>query len=79
MEDHNKDLLQNGSLLNEEEAKAFSKVVQDTFNSLIAKGYTRAEIAELLYSDVAMNIAHACMKLRCERNKKLRSPFGEES
>lgn len=79
MEDHNKDLLCNGNLLNEESARAFSTAVQDTFNTLFDKGYSRAEIAEYLFTEVSTNIAHACIKKRCERNRNLRSPFGEES
>lgn len=79
MEDQNKDLLPNGKLLNEEASRAFSTSVQDTFNTLFEKGYTRAEIAEYLFTEVSTNIAHACIKKRCERNRNLRSPFGEES
>lgn len=79
MEDHNKDLLPNGPLLNEEASRAFSQTVQDTFNTLFEKGYTRSEIAEYLFTEVSSNVAHACIKLRCERNRNLRSPFGEES
>lgn len=79
MEDHNYDLKPNGALINEEASIAFSKTVQDTFNYLFEKGYTRSEIAEYLFIEVSTNISHACMKKRCERNNNLRSPFGEES
>jgi predicted GNAT superfamily acetyltransferase len=79
MEDHNYDLKPNVALLNEEASRTFSQTVQDTFNTLFEKGYTRSEIAEYLFTEVSTNIAHACIKKRCERNNNLRSPFGEES